>query len=215
MSYVLFAGLGNPGPSYAHTRHNAGFLVVDALAAHWNVDWREERRFGCAVARKVHPARGTTVWLAKPLRYMNCSGQTLGPWMRYQRLALEQTVVLYDEIQLPAGSLKISAKGSDGGHNGVADLLRHVGDSFTRLKLGVGPKPRDYDMKDFVLGAFSPAEWALFEKAIATGVRACTTLLDQGLLAAMNQFNRKSPTPLPELPEPTSPHHEPGNQKNL
>lgn len=215
MSIALIAGLGNPGPTYAQTRHNAGFLVVDALAAHWNLSWNIDQRFHCALARHRDLVTGQNVWLAKPLRYMNTSGATLGAWMRYQKISAEETLVVYDEIQIPVGAFKFSLRGSAGGHNGIADMLQHCGGEFPRLRMGIGPKPKETDMKDYVLGKFTPPEWVIYQKTNAEGVQACLTVVREGLPKAMNQFNRKPKPNLPENPEPTSPNHETGNQTNL
>nr|WP_243108444.1 aminoacyl-tRNA hydrolase [Maliibacterium massiliense] len=186
---VMIVGLGNPGLQYEKTRHNAGFIAVDALAS----------RYG--IAFKMHKARalvgqgqieGRRVMLVKPQTFMNASGEAVGALVRYYRFGPAQLVVLYDDIDLPAGALRVRPSGGAGTHNGMRSVLAHVGDEhFARIRIGVGAPPRGYDLADYVLGK-APEEMlqACGRAAEAAKVWAC-----EGCEAAMRAFNGKPKPP--------------------
>lgn len=191
MSVSLIAGLGNPGREYAGTRHNLGFAVVDALAAAEGLSWKHEPRFEADVARwNVRP--GVTRWLAKPQTYMNDSGRALRRLLDFHKLPVEALAVAYDDLTIDLGLVKVTVRGSAGGHNGIASLLEHVGSGFVRYRLGIGaPRPAGMDLADFVLGKFSPSEQTIIDQNLNTFVDGLRLLLDSGHSRAMNTLNRR------------------------
>jgi PTH1 family peptidyl-tRNA hydrolase len=191
MSISLVAGLGNPGRAYASTRHNAGFMVADALASEEKLSWQTQERFEAEVARWDF-APGHTVWLAKPLTFMNESGRAIQKLAAFHKVQPAAITVVYDDLTIDLGLLKVSVKGSAGGHNGIADLLARMGDGFVRYRLGIGPKiPREMDIKDFVLGRFSDEQQQLFKQQLPRFTSGLRLLLTQGPDQAMNQLNRR------------------------
>ena len=139
MSLSLVAGLGNPGREYESTRHNFGWLVVDALARKHGLGWKYAAPFSAEVARWDLPEGGTR-WLLKPLTYMNDSGRAVGAFARFYKIEAASIVAVYDEINVDLGAVKVSVGGSAGGHNGVASLLEHLPPGFVRYRLGIGPR---------------------------------------------------------------------------
>jgi PTH1 family peptidyl-tRNA hydrolase len=135
MSIAVIAGLGNPGVEYIRSRHNLGFWLVDALARESGASWRPEPKFQADVARAE--IAGRTLWLLKPLAYMNESGVAAGAFLHFHKLHENALAAVYDDITLPLGRMKVTVRGSAGGHNGVASLLAHVGGNFVRVKLGI------------------------------------------------------------------------------
>lgn len=191
MSISLVAGLGNPGREYTATRHNAGFMVVDALAAAEKLSWQTQERFEAEIARWDF-APGHTVWLAKPLTFMNLSGRAIQKLAAFHKVPPASITVIYDDLTIDLGLMKVSVKGSAGGHNGIADLLARMGDGFIRYRLGIGPKlPREMDIKDFVLGRFSDEQLHLFNQQLPRFLSGLRLLLTQGPDQAMNQLNRR------------------------
>lgn len=193
MSVLLIAGLGNPGREYAATRHNLGFAVVEALAAAEGLKWKHESRFEAETARwDVRP--GVTRLLVKPQTFMNDSGRALRALLDFHKVAPAALIAAYDDLNIALGQVKVSVTGSAGGHNGVASLLEHVGDGFVRYRLGIGaPRPPGMDLKDFVLGKFTPAENTLIQQKTNSLVDGLRLLLDQGPARAMNLLNRREP----------------------
>lgn len=183
----IIVGLGNPGASYANTRHNVGFMALDALAREWGAVWKADK------ARKAELASGPGVLLVKPQTYMNDSGFCVGPLMRYFKFTPEQVLVVYDDIALPVGGLRLRAGGSDGGHNGMKSLIAHMGsDRFPRLRVGIGSHGQK-SLVGHVLGHFSPEERPLLDQSVQSAVQAICLLLSQGFEAAANRYNiRKS-----------------------
>ena len=184
----LIVGLGNPGEKYERTRHNVGFLVVDALA----------ERLGVPVQKLKHRALTNTVRLAgqkallmKPVTFMNLSGEAVGDAARFYTLPPERVLVISDDTALPLGKLRLRKGGSAGGHNGLKSIIQHLGtDQFPRLRLGVGEKPRpDYDMADWVLGRLQGEDWKAMEAAVDRAADAVEHVLAHGVDAAMNRFN--------------------------
>lgn len=191
MSISLVAGLGNPGRAYASTRHNAGFMVADALASEEKLSWQTQERFEAEVARWDF-APGHTVWLAKPLTFMNLSGRAIQKLAAFHKVPPAAITVVYDDLTIDLGLMKVSVKGSAGGHNGIADLLSRMGDGFIRYRLGIGPKlPREMDIKDYVLGRFSDEQQQLFNQQLPRFTSGLRLLLAQGPDQAMNQLNRR------------------------
>lgn len=192
MSISIVAGLGNPGRDYVDTRHNYGWIVVDAFARRHGLSWKEQARFEAEVAR-WDPSPDRTVWLMKPLTFMNESGRSLGAFARFHKAAPAQVAVVYDDLTIDLGLRKVSHVGSAGGHNGVASVLEHLGQGFARYRLGIGPKtPPQMDLKDFVLGKFTPEQLALVQTNLETTLDGLELLLNRGIAHAMNQLNRRN-----------------------
>jgi len=192
MSFLLVVGLGNPGREYDLTRHNAGFAIVDALAGQLGLAWRADRAHSAAVAR-WDPAPGRAILLAKPLTFMNESGVAVQSLASFHKIPPAQTIVIYDDLNIALGLVKVSVSGSAGGHNGAADLLARVGDGFIRYRIGIGPKtPEQIDLKDFVLGRFTPEQLSLFNQSIPTYLTGLRHVIDHGAERAMNLLNRRA-----------------------
>ena len=196
MSVTLIAGLGNPGREYAGTRHNLGFTLVEALAAAEGLKWKSDSRFEAETARwDARP--GVTRLLVKPQTYMNESGRALRGLLDFHKVAPDTLIVAYDDLNIDLGLVKVSVTGSAGGHNGVASLLEHLGGGFIRYRLGIGAaRPAGMDLKDFVLGKFTPEENNLIANQLTTLVDGLRLLLASGPAHAMNLLNRRD-------------HHEP------
>ena len=191
MSLSLVAGLGNPGRSYESTRHNLGWVVVEALARKQRLTWKHVAQFEADVAR-WDVGQGQTRWLVKPVTFMNLSGKAVASLARFYKIDPAETVAVYDDLTIDLGLLKVSVSGSAGGHNGVASLLEHLGPGFVRYRLGIGPKhPAQMDMADFVLGKFTPEQQTLVNQKIDHYVSGLELLLARGIEPAMNQLNRR------------------------
>jgi PTH1 family peptidyl-tRNA hydrolase len=191
MSISLVAALGNPGREYERTRHNLGWVAVDAYASKHGLAWKDAPGFESRVARQ-DLGSGRTLWLAKPLTFMNESGRAVAALARYHRIGVEDVAAVYDDLTIDLGLVKVSVTGSDGGHNGVASLLEHLGTGFARYRLGVGPKaPAEMDLKDFVLSTFTTEQLTLIQLKTATYVQGLELLLASGADRAMNQLNRR------------------------
>lgn len=193
MSISLVAGLGNPGREYESTRHNYGWVVLDAFAKKHGLTWKQVAQFEAEVARWDTPGR--TRWLVKPLTFMNDSGRSVGAFARFFKIAPADIAAVYDDLTIDLGLVKVSVTGSAGGHNGVASLLEHLGDGFARYRLGIGPKqPAQMELSDFVLGKFTSEQTTLLNSKLATHVEGLDLLLSRGAEAAMNQLNRRNPS---------------------
>ena len=184
----LIAGLGNPGEKYENTRHNAGFICADRI-----IDF-----FG---ASELKPKGNALIWrgrdgerevyIIKPQTFMNLSGSAVSTVMHYYRIPLENLIVIYDDVSLDVGRIRIRPKGSDGGHNGIWDIIKNVNsENFLRIKIGVGKKPHpDYDLKDWVLGKFSADDMAKITAAADKTGDICRMLMDGELDEARNRYN--------------------------
>ncbi len=193
MSISLVAGLGNPGRAYESTRHNLGWVVLDAFAKKCGAAWSRVPQFNADVAR-CDAAPGVTRWLVKPLTFMNASGGSIGPLARFYKIEPAAIVALYDDLTIDLGLIKVSTGGSAGGHNGVASLIEHLGGGFHRYRLGIGPKtPPQMDLADFVLGKFTPDQQILVTQNTDKYVQGLELLLSRGVETAMNQLNRRDP----------------------
>lgn len=186
----IIAGLGNPDRLYEGTRHNVGFDVIDRLADKYNI----------AVDVKKHRAllgkgviEGQKVILAKPQTYMNLSGESIHSLVDYYKIDGEhELLVIYDDINLGVGQLRIREKGSAGGHNGIKNIIAHLGTQvFPRIRVGVGEKPSRYDLADYVLGHFSKAEKELMDEGYDHAVKAVGMILSGRIGDAMSEYNRK------------------------
>ena len=187
----LIVGLGNIGKEYEGTRHNIGFMVADELAKRWGITtWKNERSAMCAEHRIPEK-----VFLIKPTTYMNLSGGPIQEMSSYFKIDPEtELIVIYDDIDLEPGQLRIRKKGSAGGHNGIKDIIRRLGtEKFIRIRVGLGAKPKDWDLADFVLGHFSDSDRKLVDEGINDAAEAVEMILSEGVDAAMNKYNRKKP----------------------
>ncbi len=190
MSVSVLAGLGNPGIAYAETRHNLGFRVIDALANRHNLVWKLEKRLLSEVASLQR--HGSSWRLIKPQTFVNASGGALHAAVRYYKAEAESVIVIYDDIHLEPGRLKINREGGPGGHNGVRDVIRRLGNRFVRFRVGIGAKyPPEMDLADFVLGKLTREEADLIQEKMEHYLRALAVLMDMGPETAMNQFNRR------------------------
>ena len=185
----LVAGLGNPGPEYAATRHNIGFMVADALAGHWGIGYTDGGQCRRAV-RAV--SGGPTVILAKPMAYMNRSGLPLLDIFRQFSLTCRDLVVIHDDLDLALGRLKIKKKGGDGGHKGLRSIMDALGgDDFIRIRVGIGRPDAGTTVLDHVLGDFSAEERAVLLPVVSRAREAAVTVLFDGIREAMARFNVK------------------------
>ena len=193
MSTWLLAGLGNPGRQYEETRHNIGFLVAEAFARQFGAVWESAPARDARIAPiKARP--GLSIVVAKPQTFMNESGRAVGALARYFRIPPERTVVIYDELNLPFGRLKVSLTGSAGGHNGLKSIIAALEPGFVRYRIGIGPRqPTGISLTDFVLGKIPSTECKILEEKMAEYVAGLQLLIDRGSAAAMNQLNRKTP----------------------
>ena len=184
----LIVGLGNPGPKYEFTRHNAGFLCVDLLAQQLGVKI-DRIKFKSVVADVA--IEGSRCILMKPQTFMNNSGEAVRDAANFYKIPPEHIIILFDDISLPPGKLRIRRKGSDGGHNGIKSILYLLGiDQFPRIKLGVGAKPRpDYDLADWVLSTFQKDELSRMKEAMEKACEAVPLLVREETDRAMNLYN--------------------------
>jgi PTH1 family peptidyl-tRNA hydrolase len=187
MSARLIVGLGNPGSDYLRHRHNVGFRIVGRLAG----------RHGLAFDRLQHKARvatgrvaGERVILAKPLTYMNKSGESVGPLLHWYKLSLDHLLVIYDDLDIPLGDLRLRPQGGSGGHRGMRSIIQQLGSGeFARLRVGIGRPPPRWDPADYVLSPFTEDELPMVEDVCERAVAAAERWLAEGVEVAMNEFN--------------------------
>ncbi len=187
---VIIVGLGNPKKEYENTRHNIGFMAIDALAEKYNIsvlDCKHKALIGKGVIN------GYKVVLVKPLTYMNLSGEAVRAVIDYYKADAEsELIVIYDDVSLDVGQLRIRKKGSAGGHNGIKNIIAQLGhDVFLRIKIGVGEKPKGYDLADYVLGHFSKEELAVMQESLCKVDGAVNLMLAGEVDQAMNDYNKK------------------------
>ena len=185
----MIVGLGNPGSRYTGTRHNIGFDSIVALSDKYRiaVDKKE-----CRVLTGRGSIEGVKVMLAKPLTFMNLSGESVRELLNYYRIPVEDLIVIFDDISLEPGNIRIRKKGSAGGHNGVKSIISCIGtDEFARIKVGVGAKPVDYDLADFVLGHFSESDEVRIREALKKVTGAAALMAEDEIDKAMNIYNSK------------------------
>jgi len=181
----IIAGLGNPGPRYKATRHNAGWMALEELARLCGAG--PERSTGDGALARCGELR-----LFRPLGYMNRSGPPVARLVADLSAGLEDLLILVDDLNLPLGTIRLRAGGSSGGHNGLASLVDAFGtEGFPRLRMGVGPLPGGVDAREFVLGPFGPDEWEMVAAMTAAAAQAARCWAERGIAAAMDQFNRK------------------------
>jgi len=184
----VIVGLGNPGADYAQTRHNLGFIALDRLAQQWGLGFKEEKRYrglwtaGAQGGIKIH--------LLKPTTYMNNSGQAVRALLDWFRLPPAEVLVIYDEMAIPLGKIRLRKEGSAGGHNGVKSLIEHLGTpNFARLRLGIGQPPANQDTIGYVLGKFRAEEQEIVPFVLDAAVAAVELALKKDLDTAMNFYN--------------------------
>ena len=187
----LIAGLGNPDKKYNQTRHNIGFDTIDAIAGEYQIAVNEVKHKAVCGSGII---AGQKVLLLKPLTYMNNSGEAVGAALHYYKLdAASRLLVIYDDISLKPGSIRIRHNGSAGGHNGIKSILAHIGtQEFARIKIGVGAKPEGWDLADYVLGHFSKEERVEAEAAMKAAVDAAALIVSGDAAQAMNLYNKKN-----------------------
>lgn len=192
MAYRMVVGLGNPGTPYADTRHNVGFRVVDTYAAKLRATpWKRRRSMKAELADATLPGGGKLL-LAKPQTYMNASGESVRKLCSYFKIPPESVVVVYDEINLDVGQIKISLSGSSGGHNGLQSVMDCLNPVFARLRVGIGPKlPKEISLEHFVLGPFPEEDRRKIESRMDACIEALDRLCSEGAAAAMNHVNKK------------------------
>ena len=186
----IIVGLGNPTKEYEGTRHNVGFEVIDAIADKYNIDVTERKhRAFCGKGLVA----GQRVILVKPQTYMNLSGESVPSVLDFYKVDEEsELIVIYDDVSLGVGQLRIRKKGSAGGHNGIKNIIQHLGHNvFQRIKVGVGEKPKEYDLADYVLGHFSKEDKELMKDGYKRAVEAVEMLVMGDVDGAMNEFNKK------------------------
>ncbi len=185
----MIVGLGNPGEKYHGTRHNVGFAVIDRLVTDYNADG--PRRFGRSLTGRARIGDAKVI-LMKPMTYMNLSGEAVREGVDFYKIDhTARLIVISDDINLPAGRLRIRVKGSAGGHNGLKSIISHLGDdTFIRVRVGVGAKPsQDADLADYVLGRPAGEDRDLLEEAVIRAAKAVACIVEEGAQSAMNQYN--------------------------
>ncbi|NLK74068.1 MAG: aminoacyl-tRNA hydrolase [Clostridiales bacterium] len=185
----IIVGLGNPGAKYQATRHNIGWDAITRISDDYNIplDFKGHK----AICGKGYIG-GERVLIAQPLTYMNLSGESVRELMDYYKVSPQEIIVIYDDISLDVGQLRIRKKGSAGGHNGIKSIINHLGcDDFLRIKIGVGDKPKDWDLADYVLSRFLDEEQEVIRGALKDTSDACKIIIAEGIEDAMNQYNRK------------------------
>ena len=186
----LIAGLGNPTKQYEHTRHNIGFDTITYLADHYHISMNTKKFQGICGSGYIE---GQKVLLLMPQPYMNLSGQSVSEAAAFYKLdPAAEVIVIYDDITLEPGNIRVRKKGSAGGHNGIKNIIAHLGtQEFQRIRIGVGEKPKEYDLADYVLGRFSAEDRKLVEEAFANAADAVRLMVQGKTDEAMNLYNRK------------------------
>ena len=186
----LIVGLGNPGTDYAKTRHNAGFLLVEKLAAQWKTDWANERKFAARMAKAER--NGKRVLLCEPQTFMNLSGESVGAVADFYQLPVAQLIVAVDDADLPFGEIRLRPSGSSGGHHGLESIEQHLGSrEFARLRIGIGRNDGSRQIANYVLGKFDSSENELLEKVLSRAAGQIECWLNDGFPKAMSFFNGK------------------------
>ncbi|MGB4756009.1 MAG: aminoacyl-tRNA hydrolase [Fervidobacterium sp.] len=172
---MIIIGLGNPDSRYANTRHNVGFMLLDRISRSWNK--------GPNYLYSDVNINGERTRLIKPMTYMNLSGEV------FKYIPHDDIIVVYDDLDLPLGRLRIRKDGSAGGHNGIKSIISYIGQDFPRIRIGIGPKPRNIEAADYVLSDFSKAEFEILERVLETSKEVIEYIIIHGLDKAMNKYN--------------------------
>ena len=197
MDKYLIVGLGNPGMEYADTRHNVGYMVLDAFAKASNVVF-SDRRYGFVAETSV---RGRKLFLLKPTTYMNLSGNAVRYWLNKENIDESRLLVVVDDLALPLGTFRLKGRGSAGTHNGLGHIQQLIGQGYARLRVGIGDNYPQGSQVNFVLGDFSSEERQVLQPVIDTSVEIIKSFVLAGVDITMNQFNRKKVTPPPSIPK--------------
>lgn len=185
----IIVGLGNPTAQYVGTRHNIGFAVIDKLAEQYNITIDTKKHKALIGKGLISHEK---VILVKPQTYMNLSGECLRELVDYYKVENDNIIVIYDDIMLDVGQLRVRGKGSAGGHNGIKNIILHLhSEVFARVRVGVGEKPRHMDLADYVLGKFKEVEKEDIQDGIKNATEAVVTIIEQDVEVAMNRFNAK------------------------
>ena len=195
----IIAGLGNPGKKYENTRHNIGFITLDYLAERHDIKINKIKHKALVGEGRIS---GQKVLLVQPQTYMNLSGESLREVMDYYKEDIEDMIVIYDDIDLEAGAVRIRKKGGPGTHNGMRSIVQHLGTDFPRIRMGIG-KDRRGDLVDFVLGGFTKEDKEVLEPAIERAALAIEMYIGEGIEKAMNQYNIKAKKNKKKDPETT------------
>ena len=194
MPIAVIAGLGNPGSQYRNTRHNIGYTLVDQLATKYGATWKHEARFEAEAAVIQYEER--KLMLLKPQTFMNASGRSLATVLCYRKLPAESMLVIYDDLTLDLGRIKLSVNGSAGGHNGIADILTQVGTGFARFRVGIGAKPhKEMDLANYVLSKFSKDELSILADRSPIFLDQIHLILNEGIESSMKTINQRIATP--------------------
>jgi len=190
MDKYLIVGLGNPGDEYAETRHNTGYMVLDAFAKASNIVF-EDRRYGFVAETSL---KGRKVVLLKPTTYMNLSGNAVRYWLQKENIEQDRLLVVVDEIALPLGSFRLKGSGSNGGHNGLGHIQQLIGQQYARLRMGIGNEFVHGQQIDWVLGRYDEEELKVLQPAIDKAVEIIKSFVLAGLDITMNQYNHQGKT---------------------
>lgn len=183
----LIVGLGNPGKKYEDTRHNIGFHVIDNLAKNLNIKLNQEKWKGLFGFETIN---GEKLFLLKPLTYMNLSGEAVRPLIDFYKINIDDVLIVFDDLDLPPGKIRLRQKGSHGGHNGIKSITSHLGtDQFKRIKIGIGRPEPGVEVPNYVLGTFPPNEKEEVETAVEQATKACEKWISEDFIKVMNSFN--------------------------
>lgn len=186
----LIIGLGNPGKEYVGTRHNVGFQAIDTIGEAYNISVNKSKFRAFFGEGMIGDSK---VILIKPQTYMNLSGESIKPFISWYKVDPKDVLIIYDDVSLAPGILRIREKGSAGGHNGIKSIIQHLGmDEFQRIKIGIGEKPQNWDLADYVLSRFTNPEMKMIDKAIKDAADATQMIIEKGIQKAMNAYNPKA-----------------------
>lgn len=189
--YIII-GLGNPTEKYQATRHNVGWDAITRISDDYRIPLDQKRHKALCGSGYIE---GEKVILAQPLTYMNLSGESVRAMVDFYKISTEDIIIIYDDVSLDVGQLRIRKKGSAGGHNGIKSIISHLGtDEFPRIKVGVGDKPKEWDLVDYVLSRFKGEEEVIIREALRDTSDACRMIITDGMDAAMNKYNKKKNT---------------------
>ena len=186
MDKYLICGLGNPGDEYAGTRHNTGWMAVDALAANLNAEWRD-RRYGFVAEASL---KGRKIFMLKPTTFMNLSGNAVRYWLNEEKIDQQRLLVISDDVALPLGDFRLKANGSNGGHNGLGHIMQLIGQDFARLRIGIGNEYPRGGQIDWVLGHYSDDDMKILQPTLDLSVDIAKSFVLQGIDNTMNQYNK-------------------------
>lgn len=186
MDKYLICGLGNPGDEYAGTRHNTGWMAVDALAANLNAEWRD-RRYGFVAEASL---KGRKIFMLKPTTFMNLSGNAVRYWLNEEKIDQQRLLVISDDVALSLGDFRLKANGSNGGHNGLGHIMQLIGQDFARLRIGIGNDYPRGGQIDWVLGHYSDDDMKILQPTLDLSVDIAKSFVLQGIDNTMNQYNK-------------------------